>query len=279
MSSGPIPADLAWEGFETLLADFRADPASSGIFTDFDGTISDIVPRYSGARVIPAAREVLVGLTASYPVYIVSGRPARDVATLVDIPGIVYIGVHGLEWMERESAEPQPAPGIASYQPAMLEAAHRLRSDARLAEHGLVLENKVWMLGLHWRPAVEAGGDASQLAELAKHIARQVGEQVGLGVREGRMVMELMPPVEANKGTAAQHFIRQDRLQRALYAGDDRTDVDVFTKLLELEREGDFRSLRVAVDSAEAPVELIRQAQIVLPGPGWVASLMRPLLD
>ncbi len=278
MSSGPIPTELDWEGFETLLTDFRADPESSGIMTDFDGTISDIVPRYGSARIIPAAREVLVELASTYRIYIVSGRLARDVAALVDIPGIVYIGVHGLEWLDRDDPEPQPAPGIASYRSTMLEAASRLRSDARLAEHGLVLENKVWTLGIHWRPAVEAGGDPSELAEIAKHIAHRLAEQMGLWVREGRMVVELVPPVEANKGTGVQHFVRRDRLQRALYTGDDRTDVDAFTKLQELEREGDFQSLRVAVDSAEVPPELKRHAQIVLPGPAWVAPLLRRLL-
>lgn len=278
MSRGPIPSELEWVGFEGLLADFRSNPAVSGILTDFDGTLSEIVPRYAGARIIPEAREVLIRLAEIYKVYVVSGRLAADVASLVDIPGIVYIGVHGLEWLDRDAAGPEPAPGVSPYHEAMLEAAARLRADARPAEYGLVLEDKLWTQSIHWRPATEAGGAQGRLAEVAKHLAHEVAESLGLRVREGRMVAEIMPPLEIHKGTAAQHFIRQDLLRRALYIGDDRTDVDVFTKLLELEREGDFQGLRVAVDSAEAPAELIERAQIILPEPAWVASFLRPLL-
>ncbi len=278
MSRGPIPPVLDWEGFAGLLADFRGDPATSGILTDFDGTVSEIVPRYAGARIIPEAREVLAQLASSYKVYIISGRLAADVASLVDIPGIVYIGGHGLEWLDREAAVPEPAPGVSPYREAMLDAAARLRADARPASYGLVLEDKLWIQSIHWRPAVEAGGDQDRLAEIAKHLAHDVAESLGLRVREGRMVAEIMPPLEVNKGTGAQHFIRQDLLQRALYVGDDRTDIDVFAKLMELEDEGDFRSLRVAVDSAEAPAELMERAQVILPEPSWVAPFLRPLL-
>ncbi len=278
MSPGPVPTELAWEGFETLLADFRGDPASSGIFTDFDGTISEIAPSYGGARIIPAAREALTQLAEIYPLYVVSGRLARDVSSLVGIPGIVYTGVHGLEWQDRADTEARPAPGIAPYRDALRHASARLKKDARPAEYGLVLEDKVWMLAIHWRPAVEAGGNPDRLAEIAKRLARDIAQDAGLRVREGRMVVELMPPVEADKGTGVEHFIRRDGLRRALYAGDDRTDIDVFLKLEELERVGGFSGLRVAVDSAEAPAELMAHAQVVLPKPVWVAPFLRPLL-
>lgn len=277
MSSRPASPKL-WENFETLLAEFRRDPVTSGIFTDFDGTISEIAPSYGGARIIPEAREVLTGLAEAYPLYIVSGRMATDVAALVGIPGIVYIGVHGLEWLDREAMEARPDPRVAPFGEAVRNAAVRLESEPLLAQHALVLENKVWMLGIHWRPAVEAGGPAETLAGIAKGIAREVAASAGLKVREGRMVVELMPPVEANKGTGVQHFILRDKLERALYAGDDRTDIDVFTQLAQLEREAGFKNLRVAVNSAEAPAELIEKAHVVLPEPAWVAPFLRPLL-
>lgn len=274
----PTSSQLYWENFETLLDEFRRDPAISVILTDFDGTISEIVPDYGGARIIPEAREVLTRLAADYPLYIVSGRMAADVANLVGIPGIVYVGVHGLEWMDRGAAEAQPDPRVAPYRDAVREAAARLEREPLLEQHGLVLEDKVWMLGIHWRPAVEAGGEAETLAGLAKRLAREAATGAGLKVREGRMVVELMPPVEANKGTGVEFFIHRDKLERALYAGDDRTDIDAFTKLEQLEGEGGFKSLEVAVTSDEAPAELIQRAHVVLPEPAAVAPFLRPLL-
>jgi len=278
MNSRPASPQRYWENFETTLAEFRRDPATSGILTDFDGTISEIVPGYGNARIIPEAAEVLTRLAATYPLYVVSGRLAADIAKLVGIPGIVYIGVHGLEWIDREAAQARPDPRVEPYREALRKAAVWLEGEPLLAQHGLVLEDKVWMLGIHWRPAVEAGGEPENLAGMAKRLAREVATSAGLQVREGRMVVELMPPLEANKGTGVEFFIRRDKLQRALYVGDDRTDIDVFAKLEQLEREGGFKSLRVAVDSAEAPAELIQKARVVLPEPAAVAPFLRPLL-
>ncbi len=278
MSSRPASPDQAWDGFQTLLAGFRAEASVSGILTDFDGTISEIVPRFSGARIIPEAHEVLSQLAETYPLYIVSGRPAADVASLVDVPGAVYIGVHGLEWMDRNAPSPTPDPRAAPYREALREAAGRLRDAREISEHRLLLEDKVWMLGIHWRPAVEAGGSPEELADIARGLAARAAKATALKLREGRMVVELMPPVEAHKGTVVEYFVRRDGLRRCLYCGDDRTDIDVFEKLARMEQEEGFSSLRVAIDSAEVPDGLLRLAHIILPGPAWVAPFLRPLV-
>ena len=54
----------------------------------------------------------------------------------------------------------------------------------------------------------------------------------GLVARFGRKVLELRPPVGANKGTAVAHLLGERRLERALYAGDDTTDLDAFNAYL-----------------------------------------------
>jgi trehalose-6-phosphatase len=61
-------------------------------------------------------------------------------------------------------------------------------------------------------------------------------------------------------------------VQRALYAGDDRTDVDAFHGLDGLEL-----GVRVAVASAEVPSELVAAADLVVDGTAGVLDLLRRL--
>ena len=86
------------------------------------------------------------------------------------------------------------------------------------------------------------------------------------------MVLEVRPPVEADKGTAVAALLGRASVERALYAGDDTTDVDAFAALDGLEL-----GLKVAVGSVEAPPALIEAADVVVQGTGGVLSLLRRL--
>ncbi|MHB1243683.1 MAG: trehalose-phosphatase, partial [Gaiellaceae bacterium] len=94
----------------------------------------------------------------------------------------------------------------------------------------------------------------------------------GLVGRFGRKVLELRPPVGAHKGTAVAHLLGERGLTRALYAGDDTTDLDAFQAVQALEL-----GVRVAVASAEGPAELREAADIVVGGPAEVLDLLRRL--
>ena len=61
----------------------------------------------------------------------------------------------------------------------------------------------------------------------------------------------MRPPVDADKGTAVRALLAERELRRALYAGDDTTDLDAFRGLDGLEL-----AVRVAVVSEEGPSEL-----------------------
>ena len=69
-----------------------------GLITDVDGTISPIVDVPDEARVTPRNLKLLAELEIQLPlVAVVSGRSAEDVAQRVGLPGLVYIGNHGME--------------------------------------------------------------------------------------------------------------------------------------------------------------------------------------
>jgi trehalose-6-phosphatase len=61
-------------------------------------------------------------------------------------------------------------------------------------------------------------------------------------------------------------------LHRALYAGDDTTDLDGFTALNGLEL-----AIRVAVSSPEAPADLAERADLVVDSPASFAELLAKL--
>jgi trehalose 6-phosphate phosphatase len=73
------------------------------------------------------------------------------------------------------------------------------------------------------------------------------------------MVLEVLPPIDATKGTAVRALLERTGLRRALYAGDDTTDLDGFDAL-----DGLDAAVRVAVVSEEGPEELGRRADLVV---------------
>ncbi len=243
--------------------DFRGDPRRSGIFLDFDGTISDIAPSPAGARLHPLAEHLLPRLSRSYPLCVLSGRRAADVASLVGLPHIHYVGVHGMEWMEDE---PRVDPEVLPFLPILERAASELLAAIQ-ALPGVTLENKMLTLTLHYRESPAVEGRALQLAE-------SVGLKAGLQIRRGRMSVELRPPVDIDKGTVIYRLSRAWKLRRALYAGDDITDVDGFRGLRRLMREGGFEGIAIAVLSPEVPVELEAVADLTVDGPSGLLALL-----
>jgi trehalose 6-phosphate phosphatase len=84
--------------------------------------------------------------------------------------------------------------------------------------------------------------------------------------------LELRPPVEADKGTAVRALLAEGGLTRALYAGDDTTDLDAFRGLDGLEL-----GIRIAVASPEGPPELREAADVVIDSPAELLDLLRTL--
>jgi trehalose-6-phosphatase len=90
--------------------------------------------------------------------------------------------------------------------------------------------------------------------------------------RYGRKVLEVLPPVGSNKGTAVRALLEEHGLRRALAAGDDTTDLDSFAALDGLEV-----AVRVAVASTEAPNALIDAADLVVESTDEFFALLRKL--
>jgi trehalose 6-phosphate phosphatase len=252
------------------LTPLREQPERAAILTDVDGTLAPIVERAEQAAVPAAAREVLAALAARYAlVGCISGRRAEDARRLVGLDTLAYAGNHGLELLMPGDEAPQPDPSVAGREG---EAAAFLASfdGERLATAGLRQEDKGPIQALHWR-----GSDDEAAAESRAHeIANEAG-RAGLEPRWGRKVLELRPLGGGGKDGAIASLLAGERLDRATYAGDDRTDLDAFGRLRELREEGQLSAaVCVGVLSPEGPAELAEECDVTVTGlDGWLEIL------
>jgi len=231
------------------LARLREDPGRAAILLDIDGTLAPIVARPEDAAVPDETRDVLRELVDRYGlVGAVSGRQGTDAIDLISVPGVSVVGNHGLE---------------------LAEEAEAWRGRLRVFRDGVSwpVEDKGLALAYHYR--LHPDHDAAR-AELEVTADRARAE--GFRSRFGRMVLEVLPPLDVNKGSAVRALLARAGLARALFAGDDTTDLDAFHAIDELEV-----GVKVAVDSAEAPPALRAGADIVVPGPVGLVELLRTL--
>jgi trehalose 6-phosphate phosphatase len=257
----------AWQ---TLLEPLRAEPARSAILTDFDGTLAPIVEHAEDAALPDGARELLVRLTERYAlVGAVSGRRAADVRALIGLDTVAYAGNHGLELMMPGDREVSPDPSLAGREADAAEFVATVEAG-RLDGAGLRIEDKGPIQAIHWRGVAD-----EHAAEAAARVIAVDAGRAGLEPRWGRKVLELRPVGGGGKDAAVASLLAGDELDRAVYAGDDRTDVDAFRRLGELREAGELvAAVRVGVLSAEGPPEIAEEADVTVEDPaGWLEML------
>jgi trehalose 6-phosphate phosphatase len=246
----------------------RADPVRTAILTDVDGTLAPIVERPEQAAVPPRAKELLAALSDRFGlVGCISGRQALEARRLVGIDGIAYAGNHGLELLLPGDEGPRLDPALAGQERGAAEFVAAL-DPAEAA--GLRLEDKGPIQSLHWRGAADERGAEARAHEIAAEAGR-----AKLEPRWGRKVLELRPIGGGGKDAAVAALLATDGVTAAIYAGDDRTDLDAFRRLRELRDEGSLEAtVCVGVVSPEAPPELAEEADLFVDGAeGWLAIL------
>jgi trehalose 6-phosphate phosphatase len=250
------------------LSPFRERPESAGLFLDFDGTLSEIVTVPSEARPVAGAAQLLTRLAERLgALVVVSGRSAQQLLEWLGAEVEIW-GVHGAQ--HTHSGRVELAERVRPHR-ALMERVRREAEAALVAESGVIVEDKAVIVTLHYRGAGERGRRA--VAETAERLARRHG----LALHEGRMAVELRPPVELSKATVVLERARAARLQAAMFVGDDTVDLPAFEALDQLSGEG-VATVRVAVRSRESPPELLQRADVVVDGPAGVVKLLQGLL-
>jgi len=233
----------------SLLERFSAEPRLAALLLDLDGVLAPIVPRPEDAAVPAETKAELARLAGRYAlVAVITGRDGDDARARVGIESLDYVGSHGLE-----------------LEPGADEWAERLHAFG--ATVAWPIERKRLTIAFHYRVA-EDENEARCTLEAVADRARDEG----FVARFGRKVLEVLPPLEANKGTAVAHLLSKRGLRRALYAGDDTTDLDGFRALDRLEL-----AVRVAVASPESPAELREAADLIVESPSAFLEILRDL--
>ena len=257
------------------------------VIVDFDGTLAPIVAEPSAARIVPAARRALrrlatIATPAGAPVVVavLSGRGAGDVARRVGVPGVLYLGQHGIERARLATARADPEivgdPAIADHGPALDRLADRT-VRALGGPAWLAVERKGTSIGLHYRRAEDPDRARQAIHEALDAAQRDLGV-ADVARLESRRVVELRPGSAHGKGEATRRLIREIGPGSVLVVGDDRTDARAFAVVRELRAAGTVRALVLGVSgAAETPDEVRDGVDIMIPSPGAAATILDAL--
>ncbi|MEV4333219.1 trehalose-phosphatase [Streptomyces sp. NPDC049597] len=251
-------------------------PAGAVVGLDFDGTLAEIVPDPEQARAHPAAVPALAALAPKVAsVAVITGRPAGVAVRYGGFAGVegldhlVVLGHYGAERWDAVTGTvnaPAPHPGVAA---ARAELPGFL--DGHGAWQGTWIEEKGRAVAVHTRRAQDPQGAYEALREPLAALA----SRHGLILEPGRMVLELRPP-GMDKGVALAEYVREVGATAVLYAGDDLGDLPAYGAVEKLRSDG-VPGLLVC-SGTEVP-ELASRADLVVPGPGAVASLLAALSE
>jgi trehalose 6-phosphate phosphatase len=218
-----LPSALGGE-LAGRLADSR--PA---MFLDYDGTLTPIVDRPQDATISPQMRNVVSSLASRCPVCVVSGRDRPVVQELMGIRNLVVAGSHGFDiWSpEQGTIEHEAASG---FEDLLARVTARLQEELSRVE-GAVVEPKRASVAAHYRLVAP-----DQRPRIQQAVERLLAEHpVDLKVTPGKMVYELQPRLDWDKGRAVLHLIAALGLDREddlpIYLGDDITDEHAFEAL------------------------------------------------
>ncbi|MEL4358445.1 MULTISPECIES: trehalose-phosphatase [unclassified Luteococcus] len=264
---------------EQAIAAIVADPGNTLLASDFDGTLSGIVPRPEDAVINPDAREAFATLGGRLgQIAIVTGRPvaaARELGRLDEHDGfsrLVLLGQYSQEQWDAASGELTMPPVPEGVALAREELGELLAApDAPVDLSGVVLEDKGRAIGVHTRRASDPSG---ALAWLEQPVAK-IAEKHGLVVEPGRNVIELRSS-STTKGDGIDALVTRFHPAVLVMMGDDLGDLAAFARIKQLREQG-VTGVCVVAASVEQPT-VAEQADVLCGGPEGIAAWMQELI-
>jgi trehalose 6-phosphate phosphatase len=201
-------------GEAALAAVMRRDPL---LAFDFDGTLAPIVDRPDDASVPDEVSRCLAKLARAHPVAVITGRLIADVRARLGFEPQFVIGNHGAEndW----SRMPESAAQALDALRGRIAAAGR-----RLAEAGVIVEDKRYSLAFHYRLAADAAIAFAAIGALLGELAPPLGR---FG---GKYVVNVVASGMPDKGEALARLVHRAGAGAAFFAGDDVNDEAVFRR-------------------------------------------------
>ncbi len=195
------------------------------LFLDYDGTLTPIVSRPELALCPSEVKTNLERLRDLPGVHIaiVSGRFLEDVRKKVGVSGIIYIGNHGLE-IENPAGRYKKilVPGRKK---ELKRITQNLQNSLKEIP-GILFEEKGPILSVHYRNVPRES--SAQVCQAVKAELQQWKNH--WRTAPGKMVLEIRPKTDFNKGTAVRELMKIFPSPElfSIYLGDDQTDEDAF---------------------------------------------------
>ncbi len=183
---------------------------------DFDGTLAPLANDPARVSLPHPIQQRLQALQQRAPVGIITGRSLADMKKRLTFAPDYLIGNHGVEGLPGWQQGATENYAVCRRWQTRLSALHTEIGDK------FWIEDKAYSLTLHYRQASDpALVEKALMAKLSQLVPspRIIG---------GKFNISLLPPNAGDKGQAVQQLLEMSPGYRALYAGDDQTDEDVF---------------------------------------------------
>lgn len=221
------------------------------IATDLDGTLAPIVNEPVGARVPEPVLEVLERLTQRCRVAVITGRDLNTARRLVPCDNVTIVGSHGLE----PSFDSPLLPGVDREKLAPALEAVEQRVISRVPGVYMHIERKAISTAFHFRKA-------PHLEEGLREALDPLPEE--LRIREGRMVLEVLPDAQGGKDRALTALVSHFKAKSLVVMGDDRTDVGMFEAAIAERERGNSVLVCGVAGGTETPPGIRENADIML---------------
>ncbi|KOS55484.1 trehalose-phosphatase [Rhodococcus rhodochrous] len=219
-----LPRALGNEDLTRRLAACR--PA---VFLDYDGVLTPIVSRPEDAVISDGMRTVVRDLASRCPVCVVTGRDRAVVQQLMGVDDLVVAGSHGFDiWTPQRGSVSDDR--VARFADLVAAVTERLRTETGTIP-GALVEPKRASVAVHYRLVDPA--DRNRIEAIVQTLLTDHHGE--LKVTPGKMVYELAPAIDWDKGRAVLYLVDVLGLDSAdtvpVYLGDDITDEDAFRAL------------------------------------------------
>lgn len=204
------------------------------LFLDYDGTLTPIVSSPEKAFISQEVKELLNELSKSSKckLAIISGRSLKDIKNIIELKEIIYSGNHGLEI---EGPKIQFVTPVSVRYKAILAQIKKELNKRLSSVRGAFVEDKTLSLSLHYRLVDKENIPKVRTIFYETVIPYLVRNKIK--IKTGKMVLEVRPPSEWNKGKivlwllARQRVALKDKEVVPIYIGDDKADEDAFKVL------------------------------------------------
>lgn len=195
------------------------------LFFDYDGTLTPIVSTPEKAKFPPSIKKAVIKLQKNprFKIAIISGRSLKNIKKMAGIKGIIYAGNHGLEIEGYRGKILRPSTCSRGALPkeikAILKKSLKDIKGARVEDKGCTLSVHFRLVNSKERPLVR---------KIFERIVKSHLLRKKIRVSSGKMVLEVKPGVDWDKGKAVLYLMGKAKRTLPVYIGDDVTDTDGF---------------------------------------------------